>query len=93
MARLMLGTKSPYPEDVWLDACKRAVDTGDLQRVQMMLDQTMDKVANPSPALPGEVLRYAFGQTAPWPESLFAGPRRSSCRRTLQAAVQRRLCP
>ena len=62
MARLMLGTKSPYPEDVWLDACKRAVDTGDLQRVQMMLDQTMDKVANPSPALPGEVLRYAFGQ-------------------------------
>ena len=61
MARLMLGTKSPYPEDVWLDACKRAVDTGDLQRVQMMLDQTMDKVANPSPALPGEVLRYAFG--------------------------------
>ena len=62
MAKLMLGTKSPYPEDVWLDACKRAVDTGDLQRVQMMLDQTMDKVANPSPALPGEVLRYAFGQ-------------------------------
>ena len=49
MAKLMLGTKSPYPEDVWLDACKRAVDTGDLQRVQMMLDQTMDKVANPSP--------------------------------------------
>ena len=36
MAKLMmLGTKSPYPEDVWLDACKRAVDTGDLQRVQI----------------------------------------------------------
>ena len=57
MARLMLGTKSPYPEDVWLDACKRAVDTGDLQRVQMMLDPS--------------------GRTAPWPESLSAGPRRS----------------
>ncbi len=59
MARLMLGTKSPYPEDVWLDACKRAVDTGDLQRVQMMLDRTLDKVDNPSLSLTGEVLRYA----------------------------------
>ena len=62
MAKLMLGTKSPYPEDVWLDACKRAVDTGDLQRVQMMLDRTLDKVTDPSPALPGEVLRYAYLQ-------------------------------
>ena len=63
MAKLMmLGTKSPYPEDVWLDACKRAVDTGDLQRVQMMLDRTMDKVDNPSPSLPGEVLQYAYLQ-------------------------------
>ena len=88
MARLMLGTKSPYPEDVWLDACKRAVDTGDLQRVQMMLDQTMDKVANPSPALPGEVLRYAFGQNRAmarelirWatPEQVAAAPSRLLC--------------
>ena len=62
MAKLMLGAKTPYPEDVWLDACKRAVDTGDLQRVQMMLDRTMDKVANPSPSLPGEVLQYAYLQ-------------------------------
>ena len=62
MAKLMLGTKSPYPEDVWLDACKRAVDTGDLQRVQTMLDRTMDKVTDPFPALPGEVLRYAYLQ-------------------------------
>ena len=63
MAKLMmLGTKSPYPEDVWLDACKRAVDTGDLQRVQMMLDRTMDKVDSPSPSLPGEVIRYAYQQ-------------------------------
>ena len=88
MARLMLGTKSPYPEDVWLDACKRAVDTGDLQRVQMMLDQTMDKVANPSPALPGEVLRYAFGQNRAmarelirWatPEQVAAAPSKLLC--------------
>ena len=62
MAKLMLGAKTPYPEDVWLDACKRAVDTGDLQRVQMMLNRTMDKVANPSPSLPGEVLQYAYLQ-------------------------------
>ena len=62
MAKLMLGAKTPYPEDIWLDACKRAVDTGDLQRVQMMLDRTIDKVANPSPSLPGEVLQYAYLQ-------------------------------
>ncbi|MFR4202224.1 MAG: hypothetical protein ACLT09_14675 [Flavonifractor plautii] len=71
-----------------MDACKRAVDTGDLQRVQMMLDQTMDKVANPSPALPGEVLRYAFGQNRAmarelirWatPEQVAAAPSRLLC--------------
>ena len=62
MARLMLGTKTPYQQDVWLDACKRAVDTGDLQRVQMMLDHTADKVDSPSPSLPGEVLQYAYLQ-------------------------------
>ena len=62
MAKLMLGAKTPYPEDVWLDACKRAVDTGDLQRVQMMLDRTMDKADSPSPSLPGEVLQYAYLQ-------------------------------
>ena len=63
MAKLMmLGAKPPYPEDVWLDACKRAVDTGDLQRVQMMLDRTMDKADSPSPSLPGEVLQYAYLQ-------------------------------
>lgn len=62
MAKLMLGAKSPYPEAVWLDACRRAVDTGDLQRAQMMLDCTADKVGSPSPSLPGEVLRYAYLQ-------------------------------
>ena len=62
MTKLMLGTKKPYPEGVWLDACKRAVDAGDLQRVQMMLDRTMDKADSPSPSLPGEVIRYAYQQ-------------------------------
>ena len=88
MARLMLGTKSPYPEDVWLDACKRAVDTGDLQRMQMMLDRTMDKVDSPSPSLPGEVLQYAYLQNpamgsklirwAP-PEQVAAAPSKLLC--------------
>lgn len=89
MAKLMmLGTKSPYPEDVWLAACKRAVDTGDLQRVQMMLDRTMDKVDSPSPSLPGEVLRYAYLQNpamgrdlirrAP-PEQVAAAPSKLLC--------------
>ena len=88
MARLMLGTKSPYPEDVWLDACKRAVDTGDLQRVQMMLDRTMDKVDNPSPSLPGEVLQYAYLQNPAMgselirraaPEQVAAAPSKLLC--------------
>ena len=64
MVKLMLGTKKSYPEGVWLDACKRAVDAVDLQRVQMMLDRTMDKADSPSPSLPGEVIRYAY-QKAP----------------------------
>ena len=89
MAKLMmLGTKSPYPEDVWLDACKRAVDTGDLQRVQMMLDRTMDKADNPSPSLPGEVLQYAYLQNPAMgselirraaPEQVAAAPSKLLC--------------
>lgn len=88
MAKLMLGAKTPYPEDVWLDACKRAVDTGDLQRVQMMLDRTMDKVANPSPSLPGEVLQYAYLQNPAMgselirqaaPEQVAAAPSKLLC--------------
>ena len=89
MAKLMmLGTKSPYPEDVWLDACKRAVDTGDLQRVQMMLDRTMDKVDAPSPSLPGEVLQYAYLQNPAMgselirqaaPEQVAAAPSKLLC--------------
>ncbi|MCQ4661994.1 ankyrin repeat domain-containing protein, partial [Flavonifractor plautii] len=48
----------------------------------------MDKVANPSPALPGEVLRYAFGQNRAmarelirWatPEQVAAAPSRLLC--------------
>ena len=85
---MMLGTKSPYPEDVWLDACKRAVDTGDLQRVQMMLDRTMDKVDAPSPSLPGEVLQYAYLQNPAMgselirraaPEQVAAAPSKLLC--------------
>ena len=89
MAKLMmLGAKSPYPEDVWLDACKRAVDTGDLQRVQMMLDRTMDKADSPSPSLPGEVLQYAYLQNPAMgselirraaPEQVAAAPSRLLC--------------
>ena len=88
MAKLMLGAKTPYPEDVWLDACKRAVDTGDLQRVQMMLDRTMDKADNPSPSLPGEVLQYAYLQNPAMgselirraaPEQVAAAPSKLLC--------------
>ena len=88
MARLMLGAKSPYPEDVWLAACKRAVDTGDLQRMQMMLDRTMDKADSPSPSLPGEVLQYAYLQNPAMgselirqaaPEQVAAAPSKLLC--------------
>ena len=88
MAKLMLGAKTPYPEDVWLAACKRAVDTGDLQRVQMMLDRTMDKVDAPSPSLPGEVLQYAYLQNPAMgselirraaPEQVAAAPSKLLC--------------
>ena len=88
MTKLMLGRKAPYPEDVWLDACKRAGDTGDLQRVQMMLDRTMDKVDNPAPSLPGEVLQYAYLQNPAMgselirraaPEQVAAAPSKLLC--------------
>ena len=88
MAKLMLGAKTPYPEDVWLAACKRAVDTGDHQRVQMMLDRTMDKVDAPSPSLPGEVLQYAYLQNPAMgselirraaPEQVAAAPSKLLC--------------
>ena len=88
MAKLMLGAKTPYPEDVWLAACKRTVDTGDLQRVQMMLDRTMDKADSPSLSLPGEVLQYAYLQNPAMgselirqaaPEQVAAAPSKLLC--------------
>ena len=54
----------------------------------MMLDRTMDKVANPSPSLPGEVLQYAYLQNPAMgselirratPEQVAAAPSKLLC--------------
>lgn len=77
MTKLMLGRKAPYPEDVWLDACKRAVDTGDLQRVQMSWTGRWTRwTTHPHPCL----VRFCNMPTCkipPWAASSSAGPRRN----------------
>ena len=57
---LLADARSISPE-AYLTACKRAVDTGDSQRVQTLVEQMKSRLSEPRPTLPGEVIQYAYG--------------------------------
>lgn len=44
----------------YLIACKRAVDTGDGQRVRSLIEQAASHLSEPMPSLPGEAILYAY---------------------------------
>ena len=45
----------------YLTACKRAVDTGDAQRVQLLVEQAEHCINEPPPSFHGKVIQYAYG--------------------------------
>ena len=86
MTRLLLDSGMRFSDETWLDACKRAVDTGEGQRVRLLLDRA--EAAGPHPTLFGDVLCYAYGQNRAmardlvrWarPEQVSAAPSKLLC--------------
>ena len=86
MTRLLLDSGMRFSDETWLDACKRAVDTGEGQRVRLLLDRA--EAAGPHPSLFGDALCYAYGQNRAmardlvcWarPEQVAAAPSKLLC--------------
>ena len=60
MVLTLLAHAKSIPPEPYLTACKRAVDTGDGQRVGVLVEQAESRLSEPFPALPGEVILYAY---------------------------------
>ena len=61
MVRALLSAVGRFSPEAYLTACKRAVDTGDSQRVQTLVEQMKSRLSEPRPTLPGEVIQYTYG--------------------------------
>lgn len=60
MALTLLVDAEHISPSSYLTACKRAVDTGDGQRVRSLIEQAESRLSEPMPSLPGEVILYAY---------------------------------
>ena len=60
MVQTLLSNAAQFSPEAYLAACKRAVETGDSRRVQLLVDEADDHLTSPSPALAGEVMLYAY---------------------------------
>lgn len=60
MALTLLVDAEHISPSSYLTACKRAVDTGDGQRVRFLIEQAESRLSEPMPSLPGEVILYAY---------------------------------
>ena len=62
MVLSLLVDAEHFDADAYLTACKRAVDTGDIERVKFLAEQANACVAEPRPSLCGEVIQYAYSE-------------------------------
>ena len=60
MVRALLSAVGRFSPEAYLTACKRAVDTGDGQRVQSLIEQAESCLSEPLPALPGVAILHAY---------------------------------
>ena len=60
MVRALLSAMEQFSPEAYLTACKRAVETGDGQRVQTMVDKAESRLSEPYPSLAGEVILHAY---------------------------------
>lgn len=58
---LLVGAEH-FDAEAYLTACKRAVDTGDIERVKFLAEQANACVTEPRPSLCGEVIQYAYSE-------------------------------
>lgn len=60
MVLMLLAAVDRFSPEAYLTACKRAVETGDSQRVQTLVEQAKGHLLDRCPSLPGEVILYAY---------------------------------
>ncbi len=60
MLLMFLSGKERFSQEAYLTACKLAVDTGDLSRVQTLLEQAPLHVPELAPSFYGQVMQYAY---------------------------------
>ena len=60
MVRTLLSAVEQFSPEAYLTACKRAVETGDSQRVRTMVEEAESHLSGPYPSLAGEVILYAY---------------------------------
>lgn len=61
MCALLLDEAKELPGELYLDACKKAVDTADLERVKLFTGKLEHCVKDPAPSLYGELISHAYG--------------------------------
>ena len=60
MVRTLLSAVERFSPEAYLTACKRAVKTGDSQRVWTMVEVAESHLSGPYPSLAGEVILHAY---------------------------------
>lgn len=60
MVQTLLSAVERFSPEAYLTACKRAVETGDLWRVQTLVSEAKTHLAEPSMSLAGEVILHAY---------------------------------
>ena len=60
MVLMLLSAVERFSPEVYLTACKRAVETGDSWRVQTLVSEAKTHLAEPSMSLAGDVILHAY---------------------------------
>ena len=60
MVRALLSAVGRFSPEAYLTACKRAVDTGDGQRVRSLIERAESCLSEPLPSLPGAAILHAY---------------------------------
>lgn len=60
MTLMLLAAVERFSPEAYLTACKRAVETGESQRVQTLVKEAKSRLSETLPALPGEVILHAY---------------------------------
>lgn len=60
MVRMLLTAADQFSPEAYRTACRRAVETGDGQRAQTLVERAENLLSSPVPSLAGEVILHAY---------------------------------